>query len=134
LSSMDSFTFWVFRLDLSLVPATWVKMDNLENQALFVSDRRNPTFSCMFPKRWGGKSNYIYVARRFEDSDEPWTGGLHLNLVIQCPAQPIGVTQTRKSTRTQYTLQSTREPQGAPQFSLWCWPVIKQLYLSCRFG
>uniref|UniRef100_A0ACD6AD10 Uncharacterized protein n=1 Tax=Avena sativa TaxID=4498 RepID=A0ACD6AD10_AVESA len=67
-------TFQLYLLDFSAMPAKWVKMEKLENQALFVSlDRSNPTFSCMFPERWGGKSNYIYVAKRLDDSDEPWT-------------------------------------------------------------
>ncbi|CAL4904565.1 unnamed protein product [Urochloa decumbens] len=66
--------FEVFRLDLSVEPAKWVKMEKLENQALFVSyDKRNPAFCCMNPERWGGKSNYIYVARLFDDLDETWT-------------------------------------------------------------
>jgi hypothetical protein len=50
--------FEVFHLDSSVEPAKWVKMEKLENQALFVSlDTRTPTFSCMSPKRWGGRSN-----------------------------------------------------------------------------
>jgi len=66
--------FEVFRLDFSVKPAKWVKMAKLENLALFVSlDKRNPTFCCMNPERWGGKSNCIYVARLFEDPDETWT-------------------------------------------------------------
>ena len=48
-------------------------MEKLENWALFVSlDRRSPTFSCMNPERWGGKSNCIYVPSASKDSDEPW--------------------------------------------------------------
>ncbi|EEC79857.1 hypothetical protein OsI_21340 [Oryza sativa Indica Group] len=67
-------TFQVFRLDFSAQTAKWMKMEKLENSALFVSlDRRNPTFSCTNPERWGGKSNCIYVAKPSEDSDEPWT-------------------------------------------------------------
>ncbi|XP_020160108.1 uncharacterized protein [Aegilops tauschii subsp. strangulata] len=68
--SVDT-TIKVFRLDFSVEPAEWVK---LENHALFVSvDRRNPTFSCMSPERWGGKSNCIYFARLSEGPDETWT-------------------------------------------------------------
>ena len=64
--------FEVFRLDFSVEPAKSVKMEKLENQALFVSlDVRNPTFSCTSPERWGGKSNCIYVANLFPD--ETWT-------------------------------------------------------------
>uniref|UniRef100_A0A0E0DVP3 KIB1-4 beta-propeller domain-containing protein n=1 Tax=Oryza meridionalis TaxID=40149 RepID=A0A0E0DVP3_9ORYZ len=67
-------TFQVFRLDFSAQTAKWMKMEKLGNSALFVSlDRRNPTFSCTNPERWGGKSNCIYVAKPSEDSDEPWT-------------------------------------------------------------
>jgi hypothetical protein len=66
--------FRVFRLDFSVQPAKWVKMEKLENQALFISlDTRTPTFSCLSPERWGGKSNSIYVAKLFEDPEETWT-------------------------------------------------------------
>jgi hypothetical protein len=65
--------FEAFRLDLSVKPAMLVKVDKLENWALFVgTDMRSPTFAGMNPERWGGKSNYIYVAGSFEDSTEPW--------------------------------------------------------------
>jgi hypothetical protein len=48
-------------------------MEKLENLALFVSlDRRIPTFSCVNPERWGGKSNYIYIPGASKDSNEPW--------------------------------------------------------------
>jgi hypothetical protein len=67
-------TFKVFRLDLTVEPAKWVKVDNLGDNALFLSiDRRNPTFSCMSPERWGGKSNSIYVANPSADCNEPWS-------------------------------------------------------------
>uniref|UniRef100_N1QSX2 KIB1-4 beta-propeller domain-containing protein n=1 Tax=Aegilops tauschii TaxID=37682 RepID=N1QSX2_AEGTA len=66
--------FQGFHLDLSTEPAKWVEIEKLENWTLFITfDRRNPTFSCMSPERWGGKSNCIYVARPIEGSDEPWT-------------------------------------------------------------
>ncbi|KAF8706986.1 hypothetical protein HU200_030512 [Digitaria exilis] len=75
ISSTDySRIFVVFCLDFSVKPAKWVKMEKLENQALFVSfDKRNPAFCCMNPERWGGKSNCIYVARLTDDPDESWT-------------------------------------------------------------
>uniref|UniRef100_K3Y7R6 KIB1-4 beta-propeller domain-containing protein n=1 Tax=Setaria italica TaxID=4555 RepID=K3Y7R6_SETIT len=77
--------FEVFRLDFSVEPAKWVKMEKLENQALFVSyDKRNPAFSCMNPERWGGKSNCIYVARLFDDQDEAWTAVELGELVRNC--------------------------------------------------
>ncbi|XP_020160110.1 uncharacterized protein [Aegilops tauschii subsp. strangulata] len=67
-------TFKVYRLNFSIEPAKWVKLEKLENHALFVSlDRRNPTFCCMSPERWGGKSNCIYFARLSDDPDETWT-------------------------------------------------------------
>jgi hypothetical protein len=66
--------FEVFHLDFSVEPAEWVKMEKLENQALFVSlDPRNRTFSCTSPERWGGKSNCIYVSKLFLDPVETWT-------------------------------------------------------------
>nr|CAB3490729.1 unnamed protein product [Digitaria exilis] len=75
ISSTDySRIFVVFCLDFSVKPAKWVKMEKLENQALFFSfDKRNPAFCCMNPERWGGKSNCIYVARLTDDPDESWT-------------------------------------------------------------
>lgn len=65
--------FEAFCLDLSAEPAKLVKVEKLDNWALFVgTDRRSPTFACMNPERWGGKSNCVYVARTSEDSTEPW--------------------------------------------------------------
>ncbi|CAN6172189.1 unnamed protein product [Urochloa humidicola] len=67
-------TFKVFCLDFSVEPAKWVKVDNLGDNALFVStDRRNPTFSCASPERWGGKRNTVYIAKPFADCNEPWS-------------------------------------------------------------
>jgi hypothetical protein len=66
--------FEVFHLDFSVRPAKWVKMEKLENQALFVSlDLSNPTFSYTGPERWGGKSNCICVSKLFVDPHETWT-------------------------------------------------------------
>ncbi|XP_004966597.1 uncharacterized protein LOC101778796 [Setaria italica] len=83
-----SATFKVFRLNFSVEPAKWVKVDNLGNNALFISfDRRNPTFSCMNPERWGGKSNCIYCAGASADSDEAWSVvELHQELPCTCTA------------------------------------------------
>ncbi|TKV99018.1 hypothetical protein SEVIR_8G012300v4 [Setaria viridis] len=76
--------FEVFHLDFSVKPAKWVKMEKLENQALFVSlDKRNPAFCCMNPERWGGRSNCIYVARLFDDPDETWTA-VELGQSVPC--------------------------------------------------
>ncbi|CAM0947484.1 unnamed protein product [Alopecurus aequalis] len=72
-TSDKKFTFYVFSLDLSAKPAKWVKVDKLENWALFVSaGRRSQSFSCMSPERWGGKSNCIYIPIKSEDPNEPW--------------------------------------------------------------
>ena len=66
--------FRVFRLDFSIVPPKWVKVENLGNHAIFVSfDQRNPAFCCTDPERWGGKSNCIYVATQSKKNDKPWT-------------------------------------------------------------
>jgi hypothetical protein len=67
-------TFNVFRLDFQVEPAKWVKVDDLGDNALFVSfDRRNPTFSCLGPEKWGGKRNCIYIANPSADSNELWS-------------------------------------------------------------
>ncbi|XP_066393478.1 uncharacterized protein [Miscanthus floridulus] len=67
-------TFNVFRLDFQVEPAKWVKVDDLGDNALFVSfDRRNPTFSCLGPEKWGGKRNCIYIANPSADSNERWS-------------------------------------------------------------
>ncbi|CAN6166318.1 unnamed protein product [Urochloa humidicola] len=67
-------TFRVFHLDFSSQPAKCVKVEDLGNHAIFVSfDARNTALCCKNPERWGGKSNYIYVATQSKDSDEPWT-------------------------------------------------------------
>ncbi|XP_025813476.1 uncharacterized protein LOC112890828 [Panicum hallii] len=79
-----SATFKAFHLNFSAEPAKWVKVDNLGNNALFVSfDRRNPTFSCMNPERWGGKSNCIYGASGSADSDEAWSA-VELGQLLPC--------------------------------------------------
>ncbi|CAM0912407.1 unnamed protein product [Alopecurus aequalis] len=54
-------TFEVFRLDLSFEPPLWMKMDKLDNWAIFIStDKRSQPLSCMNPEIWGGRSNCIY--------------------------------------------------------------------------
>ncbi|KAF7076170.1 hypothetical protein CFC21_080863 [Triticum aestivum] len=83
-------SFKVFRLDFTVEPAKWVKVEKLENIALFVSlDRRDPTFSCMSPERWGGKSNCIYFARLSEDPDETWTSAELGQLVPENAIHPM---------------------------------------------
>ncbi|XBI34314.1 hypothetical protein VPH35_120138 [Triticum aestivum] len=54
-------TFEVFCLDLSTEPASWLKVEKLENWAIFISiDKRSQGLYCMNPEIWGGRSNYIY--------------------------------------------------------------------------
>ncbi|CAN6357397.1 unnamed protein product [Urochloa humidicola] len=111
---LSSSIFEVFRLDFSIEPAKWVKMEKLENHALFVSlDKRNPAFSCMNPERWGGKSNCIYVARLFEDPDETWT-------VVEL-GQPM---QNSKSTVHGTYYSWTRFPDHSQIGSLWLFPSL----------
>ncbi|XBI86176.1 hypothetical protein VPH35_094184 [Triticum aestivum] len=87
---LDGSSFKVFRLDFTVEPAKWVKVEKLENIELFVSlDRRDPTFSCMSPERWGGKSNYVYFARLCEDPDETWTSAELGQLVPENAIHPM---------------------------------------------
>jgi hypothetical protein len=59
LSTGDAFE--AFRLDLSTEPAKWVKVEKLENWAIFISiDQRSQALCCMNPERWGGRSNCVY--------------------------------------------------------------------------
>ncbi|KAI5010063.1 hypothetical protein ZWY2020_012200 [Hordeum vulgare] len=96
-------TFQVFCLNFSVEPAKWVKMDKLDNWALFLTnDRRNPTFSCMNPERWGGKSNYIYVPTKSEDFDEPWTA-IEIGQLV-----PSSTHRMSFSSRSHCPLQSTK--------------------------
>jgi len=58
-----------YRLDMSTVPAVWVKVEKLENYVLFIgSDVRSPAFSCISPGRWGRRNNCLYYAYY----DVPW--------------------------------------------------------------
>ncbi|XP_051209983.1 uncharacterized protein [Lolium perenne] len=58
---VSGITFEVFRLDLSTEPALWLKMEKLDNWAIFIStDKRSQALSCKNPQIWGGKSNHIY--------------------------------------------------------------------------
>ncbi|XBI35916.1 hypothetical protein VPH35_121528 [Triticum aestivum] len=53
--------FKVFLLDLSTEPALWLKVEKVENWAIFIStDKRSQALSCMNPEIWGGRSNCIY--------------------------------------------------------------------------
>ncbi|CAM0912392.1 unnamed protein product [Alopecurus aequalis] len=62
-------TLEAFRLDLSTQPAKWVKVEKLENWAIFIStDERSQALCCMNPERWGGRSNCIYFY--FHDSKD----------------------------------------------------------------
>uniref|UniRef100_A0ACD5YB46 Uncharacterized protein n=1 Tax=Avena sativa TaxID=4498 RepID=A0ACD5YB46_AVESA len=81
--------FEAFRVDLSAEPAKLVKVDKLENWALFVgTDMRSPTFAGMYPERWGGKSNYIYVTRSYKDSREPFCA-IQLGEASRCLEQEL---------------------------------------------
>ncbi|KAM0905239.1 hypothetical protein ACQ4PT_017519 [Festuca glaucescens] len=110
-------TLRVFRLDLSDQPAKWVKMEKLDNWALFLAnDRRNPTFSCMNPERWGGKSNYIYVPTASQDSDEPWTA--------------IEVGQPVPNSTHRLSFSSAATAHSSPLNSLWVLPSL--VYGVCQ--
>ncbi|XBI34321.1 hypothetical protein VPH35_120143 [Triticum aestivum] len=53
-------TFEVFRFDVSTEPALWLRVEKLENWAIFISkDKRSQALSCMNPEKWGGRSNCI---------------------------------------------------------------------------
>lgn len=111
-------TFQVFRLDFSEEPAKWVKMQKLENWALFLTnDRRTPTFSCMNPERWGGKSNNIYVPMGSEDLDEPWTA--------------IEVGQPVPSSTHHMSFSSAPTAHCSPLNSLWVLPAL--VYGVCQW-
>ena len=68
-SSGAPVNYKAYCLDMSTEPATWVEVVKLENDALFMGrDVRSPTFSCMSPGRWGGRSNCLYYAH----DSQPW--------------------------------------------------------------
>ncbi|KAF7106412.1 hypothetical protein CFC21_107146 [Triticum aestivum] len=91
------FCFQAYRLDLSVKPAKWAKLEKLGNWALFVSlDRRSSTFSSLNPERWGGKSNCIYVPSKSKDSDEPWIE-VELGQFMSRRSHPISYILGRKS-------------------------------------
>ncbi|VAI39950.1 unnamed protein product [Triticum turgidum subsp. durum] len=110
--SSDAF-FRIFRLNFSVEPAKWVKLDKLDNYALFVSlDRRNPTFCCMSPERWGGKSNCIYFARLSEDPDETWT------------AVEFGQPVPDSAVRSMFFYDISLSPDCGVLSSLWVFPSL----------
>ena len=58
-------------LDAVNKKARWVKLDRLDNWAIFVSaDGRCEALSFMNPERWGGRSNHIYFPSY--QSEKPW--------------------------------------------------------------
>ena len=68
-SSGAPVNYKAYLLDMSTEPATWVEVVKLENDALFMGrDVRSPTFSCMSPGRWGGRSNCLCYAH----DRQPW--------------------------------------------------------------
>ncbi|KAF7105952.1 hypothetical protein CFC21_106718 [Triticum aestivum] len=63
-------TFEVFRLDQSTEHAMWVKVEELENWAIFIStDKRSQPLSFRNPERWGGRSNCVYY---YSHDSEHW--------------------------------------------------------------
>ncbi|XP_037461876.1 uncharacterized protein LOC119332870 [Triticum dicoccoides] len=72
--SSDAVQFMAFKLDsLDAVTnkARWVKVDRLDNWAIFVStDMRCQALLCMNPERWGGRSNHVYFPTY--QSEQPW--------------------------------------------------------------
>jgi hypothetical protein len=53
--------FEAYRLDTSTEPAKWVKVESLENWAIFISnDQRVQPLPCLNPERRGGRSNCVY--------------------------------------------------------------------------
>ncbi|KAF7105899.1 hypothetical protein CFC21_106669 [Triticum aestivum] len=73
-SEVEPIQFKAFKLEsLDAVnkKARWVKLDRLDNWAIFVSaDMRCEALPCMKPERWGGKSNHIYFP--CYQSEQPW--------------------------------------------------------------
>ncbi|KAM3196402.1 hypothetical protein ACQJBY_072216 [Aegilops geniculata] len=54
-------SFEAFRLDQSTEHAKWVRVEELENWAIFIStNKRSQPLSSMNPERWGGRSNCVY--------------------------------------------------------------------------
>jgi hypothetical protein len=90
-------TFEVFRLDLSAKRAKWVKVDKLDNWAIFISvDERSQTLCCMDPERWGGRSNCIYCYDSEEwitcELGKPLQEGASIpNVNSACMMQPMWV-------------------------------------------
>ncbi|CAN6223496.1 unnamed protein product [Urochloa humidicola] len=110
-------TFKVFCLDFSVEPAKWVKVDNLGDNALFVStDRRNPTFSCTSPERWGGKRNTIYIAMPFADCNEPWSA-IELGQVVS--STELCATYSSEAILAPRPSVNYQQPQ-----SLWVFPSL----------
>ncbi|XBI03632.1 hypothetical protein VPH35_132025 [Triticum aestivum] len=72
--SPEAFHFKAFKLeslDARKKKARWVKVDRLNNWAIFVSaDGRCEALSFMNPERWGGRSNHIYFPSY--QSEQPW--------------------------------------------------------------
>ncbi|KAL6606503.1 hypothetical protein ACP70R_042156 [Stipagrostis hirtigluma subsp. patula] len=51
-----------YRLEMSTELAKLVKVDRLDNCAIFISnDERSQPLSCMNPEKWGGRSNVVYT-------------------------------------------------------------------------
>ncbi|CAM0908821.1 unnamed protein product [Alopecurus aequalis] len=90
-------TFEAFRIDLSTEPAKLVKVEKLENWAIFINtDERSQPLYCMDPERWGGRSNCIYCYDSKEwiacELGKPLQGGASIPRFNRgCLMQPMWV-------------------------------------------
>ncbi|XP_044426728.1 uncharacterized protein [Triticum aestivum] len=70
----EAFQFMAFKLesvDTMTKKARWVKVNKLDNWAIFISvDERCVALPCMNPEGWGGRSNHIYFPSY--QSEKPW--------------------------------------------------------------
>ncbi|KAF7046340.1 hypothetical protein CFC21_055372 [Triticum aestivum] len=70
----EAFQFMPFKLeslDTMTKKARWVKVNKLDNWAIFISiDERCKALPCMNPEGWGGRSNHIYFPSY--QSEKPW--------------------------------------------------------------
>ncbi|EMS51541.1 hypothetical protein TRIUR3_09371 [Triticum urartu] len=70
----EAFQFMAFKLeslDAMTKKARWVKVNKLDNWAIFISvDERCEALPCMNPEGWGGRSNHIYFPSYL--SEKPW--------------------------------------------------------------
>ncbi|XBI06202.1 hypothetical protein VPH35_134246 [Triticum aestivum] len=68
---MRSEAFKLESVDIMTKKARWVKVNKLDNWAIFISiDERCEALPCMNPEGWGGRSNHIYFPSY--QSKKPW--------------------------------------------------------------